>query len=205
MAGILQFRRGRRRARRGDGGDWGSFRSMLWTGLLLGLLYTNVSWLTAPGADPFDRPLPEVSDPWAESRRSREILRGQEKAPSPADESGDGGGGADSSTATLSSLRVIDGDTFWLGGEKIRIADIDTPELAARCPAEADLARRATARLSGLLAEGPFELSPIGGRDEDRYGRKLRIVTRGGQSLGDVLVAEGLARTWTGRREPWCR
>jgi endonuclease YncB( thermonuclease family) len=52
--------------------------------------------------------------------------------------------------------------------------------------------------------EAPFEVAPIGGRDEDRYGRKLRIVTRGGRSLGDVLVAEGLARTWTGRREPWC-
>ena len=51
---------------------------------------------------------------------------------------------------------------------------------------------------------GPFELHPISGRDEDRYGRKLRIITRGGRSLGDVLVAEGLARTWTGRREPWC-
>ena len=42
------------------------------------------------------------------------------------------------------------------------------------------------------------------GRDQDRYGRKLRIVTRGGESLGEMLVAEGLAREWTGRREPWC-
>lgn len=56
-----------------------------------------------------------------------------------------------------------------------------------------------------LLAAGAFQLSPLAsGRDEDRYGRKLRIVTRGGRSLGDLLVAEGLARTWSGRREPWC-
>lgn len=101
------------------------------------------------------------------------------------------------------ALRVIDGDTFDYGGERIRIADIDTPELRARCSTEAVLARRATRRLDALLRQGPFELRRLG-RDEDRYGRKLRVVMRGGRSIGDMLVAEGLARTWTGRREPWC-
>jgi micrococcal nuclease len=103
------------------------------------------------------------------------------------------------------AVRVVDGDTFWVGTDKIRIADIDTPEThPARCPEEAELGERATRRLAALLDEGPFELEPIGSRDVDRYGRKLRIVTRHGRSLGDRLVAEGLARTWTGRREPWC-
>jgi len=195
MAAILDFRRARMR-----GGEWGGFRSMIWSGLLLGLLYTNISWWTAPGPGPFDRPLPKAKDPWAESRRSAEILREQERAPEPA--ATDSGSAISGSYA--STLRVVDGDTFWLGGDKIRIADIDTPELHARCPAELALAQKATHRLENLLGEGPFEMSPIGGRDEDRYGRKLRIVSRGGRSLGDVLVAEGLARTWTGRREPWC-
>ena len=36
------------------------------------------------------------------------------------------------------------------------------------------------------------------GRNEDRYGRKLRVVVRNGRSLGDWLVSEGLARTWGG-------
>jgi endonuclease YncB( thermonuclease family) len=98
---------------------------------------------------------------------------------------------------------MIDGDTFDYRGERIRIADIDTPELHARCPAELALARRATDRMRDLLGEGPFQLRRLG-RDEDRYGRKLRVVMRDGRSLGDMLVAEGLARTWTGRREPWC-
>lgn len=100
-------------------------------------------------------------------------------------------------------LRVIDGDTFDYRGDRIRIADIDTPELRGRCPAERELARRAKARLTVLLSSGSFELARSG-RDEDRYGRKLRIVVRDGRSLGNALVAEGLARTWTGRREPWC-
>jgi len=102
------------------------------------------------------------------------------------------------------AVRVIDGDTFEQGGIKVRIADIDTPELNGRCADEISRAEQARARLSALIHAGPFELHPISGRDEDRYGRKLRIVTRDGRSIGDQLVAEGLARTWSGRREPWC-
>ncbi len=101
-------------------------------------------------------------------------------------------------------VRVIDGDTFDYAGERIRIADIDTPELNARCGREADLAARATARTRAWLAAGPFELQPLAGRDVDRYGRKLRIVVRDGRSIGDALVAAGLARHSTGYRRPWC-
>ncbi len=101
------------------------------------------------------------------------------------------------------AVSVIDGDTFHYRGEKIRIADIDTPEVNGRCEYETELAARATARMSELLREGPFALEPAD-RDEDRYGRKLRIVTRGGRSLGGQLVEEGLARRWTGWRRPWC-
>ena len=101
------------------------------------------------------------------------------------------------------AVHVIDGDTFHYRGQKIRIADIDTPEVNGRCSFETELAGRATRRMSQLLRQGPFELRPIE-RDEDQYGRKLRVVTRGGRSLGDQLVAEGLARIWTGRRQPWC-
>lgn len=101
------------------------------------------------------------------------------------------------------AVSVIDGDTFRYNGEKIRVADIDTPEVHGRCEYETALATRATNRMAQLLAAGPFELRSID-RDTDRYGRKLRIVTRNGRSLGDQLVAEGLARTWSGRREPWC-
>ncbi len=100
---------------------------------------------------------------------------------------------------------VIDGDTFRFQAETIRIADIDAPEThPPRCAEEARLGERATRRLQELLNAGPFELRRAGGRDTDRYGRKLRTVTRGGRSLGQVLVSEGLAREWAGRRRPWC-
>ena len=100
---------------------------------------------------------------------------------------------------------VVDGDTIWLQGEKIRIADIDTPEThPPRCPQEALLGEKATLRLRDLLNQGAFSLQPIK-RDRDRYGRKLRILMRNGQSLGMILVQEGLARPYQGgRRQPWC-
>jgi endonuclease YncB( thermonuclease family) len=99
---------------------------------------------------------------------------------------------------------VIDGDTFRLDGQSIRIADIDTPETRDYgCDAEKALGDRATARMRELLNAGAFELQPYQ-RDQDQYGRKLRIVARDGQSLGQILVAEGLARTWDGARHPWC-
>jgi len=67
---------------------------------------------------------------------------------------------------------VVDGDTFWFEGEKIRIADIDTPELSPpRCEAERLKGEAAKSRLLSLLNAGKFSLA-AGFRDEDKYGRK---------------------------------
>ena len=63
---------------------------------------------------------------------------------------------------------------------------------------------KATDRFIELLNEGPFELIQAGNRSQDRYGRMLRTVMRNGTSLGDKLVAEGLAHLWLGHKEPWC-
>jgi micrococcal nuclease len=99
---------------------------------------------------------------------------------------------------------VVDGDTIWYRGSKIRIADIDTPEThQPQCAAEAARGAAATRRLHQLVNAGPFTLQSIN-RDVDRYGRKLRILTRGGQSLGELLVEEGLARYYEGGRRSWC-
>jgi micrococcal nuclease len=179
---------------------WSDIRLTLIAGLVLGLLYAVATFDWSSGAQPDLRTVP-VPDYYAESKRSGAILRGQEHGPLPVTRSGASGTVAVGADAIVD---VIDGDTFRVGGDTIRIADIDTPEIhPARCPYEAELGERATRRLAVLLSQGPFKLQPIG-RDTDRYGRKLRVVTRGGYSVGNVLVAEGLARTWTGRREPWC-
>ncbi|MFN4241282.1 MAG: thermonuclease family protein [Erythrobacter cryptus] len=101
---------------------------------------------------------------------------------------------------------VVDGDTIWYRGEKIRLADLDTPEVSRPgCAREAALGRKATRRLQALLNAGPFtlEANPAG-HATDNYGRSLKLVTRGGESLGAVLVREGLAEQWGGPRRAWC-
>lgn len=99
---------------------------------------------------------------------------------------------------------VVDGDTLYYQGAKIRIADIDTPEThPSRCAEEARLGDVATRRLYALVNAGPFSLQSID-RDTDTYGRKLRLVTRDGQSIGQDLVDQGLARWYGGGRQSWC-
>ncbi len=99
---------------------------------------------------------------------------------------------------------VVDGDTFWLAGEKVRIADIDTPEThPPRCAEEAALGERATLRLRELLSAGPVALGAVD-RATDRYGRRLAIVEAGGVPVGETLIEEGLARRWGGPRRSWC-
>lgn len=99
---------------------------------------------------------------------------------------------------------VVDGDTFWMQGRKIRILDIDTPELhPARCADEERLGQAAKARLHDLLNSGAVTLHRAG-RDRDRYGRLLRRVQVNGQPVGDMLIGEGLARPYAGGRRSWC-
>ena len=99
---------------------------------------------------------------------------------------------------------VVDGDTIWYRGTKIRLADINAPEVSQPgCAEEAALGARATRRLTELLNAGPFSLQREG-RDIDRYGRMLRVITRRGASLGGTLEIEGLAEHWQGRRGSWC-
>ncbi len=96
---------------------------------------------------------------------------------------------------------VVDGDTFWLSGEKIRLEGIDAPEIEGACAYERNLAQRAKVRLSEILSNREIRLSRNG---SDRYGRTLaRAETPSGEA-GEILMREGLARRWAGRREPWC-
>lgn len=100
---------------------------------------------------------------------------------------------------------VVDGDTLWIDGLKVRMSDIDAPEThPPRCKYEADLGKRATLRLQELVNAGPFDVVSEDDRDTDRYGRRLRVLMRDGASIGQTLVDEGLARRWEGRRRPWC-
>ncbi len=100
---------------------------------------------------------------------------------------------------------VVDGDTFWWRGRKVRIEAIDAPELHnARCEAERALAIAAADRLVELLNQGGWRLVQLGDRNVDQYGRQLRTIELGESDMGEMLVSEGLARRWEGQRQPWC-
>lgn len=108
---------------------------------------------------------------------------------------------------TAQRLRVIDGDTLEDLSADItyRVVNIDTPEAGqrARCSAERNLAARATREVRALIERAAaIELRPTG--RIDRYGRTIAFVLIDGRDLGETLIAEGLARPWRGRREPWC-
>lgn len=100
---------------------------------------------------------------------------------------------------------VWDGDTIRIESrsiERVRIFNIDAPELDGKCGYEIDLAFNSKSRLAEILQGQRVQIQRQG---EDRYGRTLAALSVNGRDVGDQLVREGLARTWSGRREPWCR
>jgi endonuclease YncB( thermonuclease family) len=100
---------------------------------------------------------------------------------------------------------VIDGDTFKLGDRKVRITGIDAPELMApQCSAEEVLARKSADRLRELLNQGEFEMVAHRLQRVDRHGRDLMVVQRNGQSIGSILIDEGLAHRYLGSKRSWC-
>lgn len=103
---------------------------------------------------------------------------------------------------------AVDGDTFDIGVERVRIANIDAPETkSAKCDAERRLGEVAKRRLQELLSSPGFEIErgdPKSGRAKDRYGRTLATAYVDGVDVGSILIEEGLARPWRGKREPWC-
>jgi len=102
------------------------------------------------------------------------------------------------------ACRAIDGDTIDCGAVRVRLVNVDTPELAGACPAEIALAARARDFTAARLAAGPVEIKPDPKRPRDRYGRALALVIVEGRDIGEDLIAAGMARRWDGRRRPWC-
>jgi micrococcal nuclease len=104
-------------------------------------------------------------------------------------------------------MRVIDGDTLEDMSSDItyRVVNIDTAETGsrARCTAERDLGNRAKEAVRTLVSSARrIELNATG--RIDRYGRTIAFIVIDGRDMGETLIAEGLARPWRGRREPWC-
>ncbi|OEO29479.1 hypothetical protein VW23_026030 [Devosia insulae DS-56] len=93
---------------------------------------------------------------------------------------------------------VWSGDSFYLRGKLVRLADAVTPgRYTSACPNASQLSWRSALRLRDLLNTAPFEIG-------DPDGSELAEVSRDGQSLGAQLIAEGLARARTPEAPNWC-
>ena len=90
--------------------------------------------------------------------------------------------------------RVIDGDTIELvGGQRVRLVQIDTPEKHVECYGDA-----ASAITQHLIPAGThvrIEQDPK--LDQvDRYRRKLAYVWKGDEDVNVTLVRDGAAGVW---------
>jgi micrococcal nuclease len=100
---------------------------------------------------------------------------------------------------------IVDGDTLWLNGVNLRLRDVDTPEPRTNiCGGriETELAQTATSRLQELLNSSIWDIETF--ENEPNGERLLATIRINGQDVGDILIAEGLARRWPDGDEFWC-
>ena len=101
------------------------------------------------------------------------------------------------------SVTVHDGDSIRCGSERIRISNIDAPELpeSPKCKdnrksyawCDFRLAFEARDALRGLVSRGNVKIVRLG---TDPYGRTLATVAVNGVDAGDFLISRGLAKPW---------
>lgn len=109
---------------------------------------------------------------------------------------------------------VLDGDTFAAKvvlednikiTVRVRLSDVDTPELKGLCQKEIDMANVAKNRTSELLPTGTVvELVDI--KDDKYLGRiDARVFLPDGRELSTILIDENLGRKYDGgKRSAWC-
>ena len=112
--------------------------------------------------------------------------------------------------------RVIDGDTVAFQADflpaplkkelSIRVYGVDTPEkgFRAQCPSEAQRGESASAFTKAAVAQASQRQIVL--MDWDKYGgRVLGDVLLNGQSLRQMLIANGFAREYYGEaKTSWC-
>lgn len=109
---------------------------------------------------------------------------------------------------------VIDGDTFaakvLLEDDikitvRVRLLDVDTPEINGQCQTEIEMAHKAKNRTAELLPYGTeVELSEI--KDDKYLGRiDAKVFLSDGRDLSKILIDEKLGRKYDGgKRKGWC-
>jgi len=105
---------------------------------------------------------------------------------------------------TFSALVKLDSDTEV--SVRVRLRNVDTPEIHGACQSERQMATRARDRLSEMIPVGTVvELSNI--KDDKYLGRiDANVADARGRDVGTRLVTEGLGRRYNGgHRNGWCK
>ncbi|MCR4917699.1 MAG: thermonuclease family protein [Alphaproteobacteria bacterium] len=109
---------------------------------------------------------------------------------------------------------VIDGDTFAAVvnlepdveiSVRVRLRNVDTPEISGECEYERNMAQAAKLRLGQIIPVGTVvQLENI--KDDKYLGRiDANVITPNGHDISELLISEGLGRKYSGgRRKPWC-
>ena len=98
-----------------------------------------------------------------------------------------------SNISLANNLKVVDGDTIVLNGEKIRFLGIDTPELKQTCLKDSEEVRCGMIAKK-LLVKKIGNNTPICiGEKKDFYKRTLAECFINGESLSKFLVRRGYA------------
>lgn len=110
---------------------------------------------------------------------------------------------------------IIDGDTFAarviLDDDikitvRVRIANVDTPELHGNCDYEIRMANIARDRLAQLIPIG--SIVELTGIHDDKYLGRIdaNVFDVAGNDVGKILIKEKLGRAYNGgRRTGWCK
>lgn len=104
---------------------------------------------------------------------------------------------APSPAPVSATVRVIDGDTIEVDGERVRLLGIDAPEDDQICGidgASFSCGDAATSKLQELIGQRQIECV---GDDRDRYGRLIAICSVDGRDVGQEMVRSGWAVAFT--------
>ena len=101
---------------------------------------------------------------------------------------------------------LVDGDTIWIDGSKLRMEGYDTPEPTTDIcggDAEVALAHKASERTLELLNANPWTIE-YSNKIDNTGTRELVTIRINGRDIGDILIEEHLARSWPDGEEFWC-
>ena len=90
-------------------------------------------------------------------------------------------------------VRIVDGDTIHINGEKIRLDGIDAPETDQICTFENIdyfCGRESTLHLKMIVEKGTLKCE---GASKDRYGRTIGTCFIDGENVNSLLVKSGWA------------